>query len=70
MDHRKLVLSKERWKSECMARYTCDYPVVKCDNLTANELLHERARIVRGYYQSREFRVHCLEKIKRFATVK
>lgn len=52
--------------SQDITRYTCDYPVVKCDNLTAKELLHERARIVRGYYQSREFRVHCLEKVRRF----
>lgn len=52
--------------SQNIEKYTCDYPVVKCDNLTTDELLHERARIVHGYYQSREFRAHCCEKVRKF----
>lgn len=48
------------------SRFTTDEPILKIKNLTTEQLLEERSKILKDFYESDEYRKRVYEKIKKF----
>jgi len=52
--------------TEDFSRYTTDEPMLKCQNLSTQELLEARKQLTEGYYRSKEYQDLVKQKTSRF----